>query len=154
MVAAVLLAMLLLEGVARSRAGIVLRAIRDDEDRAALMGYDVAQWKTSALTLSAAVAGFGGACSVVQFGFVSPAVIGLALSTEALIWVALGGRGLLLGAFLGAILVRWGESALSEQLGNWWLLVVGASFVLAVILFPRGLVAEPLLRWAERQPRR
>lgn len=154
MAAAVLLALLLLEGLARSRAGIVLRAIRDDEDRVALMGYDVAQWKTSALTLSAAVAGLGGACFVAQFGFVSPALIGFALSTEALIWVALGGRGLLLGAFLGAVIVRWGEGALSEQLGGWWLLVIGALFVLSVILFPRGLVAEPLLRWAERQPRR
>ncbi len=154
MAATVLLALLLLEGLSRSRAGIVLRAIRDDEDRVALMGYDVAQWKTSVLTLSAAVAGLGGACFVAQFGFVSPALIGFALSTEALIWVALGGRGLLLGAFLGAIIVRWGEGALSEQLGGWWLLVIGALFVLSVILFPRGLVAEPLLRWAERQPRR
>lgn len=154
MAAVVLVVMLVLESLARSRAGIVLRAIRDDEDRVALMGYDTAQWKTSVLTLSAMVAGLGGACFVAQFGFVSPAVIGFALSTEVLIWVALGGRGLLLGAFLGAILVRWGESALSEQLGSWWLLAVGVLFVLAVILFPRGLIAEPLLRWAERQPRR
>ena len=154
MVVAVLTVLLALEALCRSRAGIALRAIRDDEDRVALMGYDVARWKTSALTLSAAVAGLGGACFVSQFGFVSPAVIGFALSTEALIWVALGGRGLLLGAFLGALLIRWVEGALSEHLGAWWLLAVGGLFVLAVILFPRGLVAEPLLRWAERQPKR
>jgi urea ABC transporter permease protein UrtC len=153
MLAVVTLALLVLEGLARSRAGIVLRAIRDDEDRMALLGYDVAQWKTSALTLSAAVAGLGGACFVAQFGFVSPALIGFALSTEALIWVALGGRGLLLGAFLGALLVRWVEGALSETLGAWWLLAVGALFVASVLLFPRGLIAEPLLRWAEREPR-
>jgi urea ABC transporter permease protein UrtC len=142
-----------LDLLTRSRWGIVLRAIRDDEDRVALLGYDVAAYKTTAFTLSAMAAGLGGACFAVQFGFVSPPLIGFALSTEALIWTALGGRTLLAAAFAGAVGVRWLESALSELLGAWWLLAIGLLFVLAVILFPRGLLAEPLLRWAERRGR-
>jgi urea ABC transporter permease protein UrtC len=150
MLGVVLVVFLLAEALVRSRWGVVLRAIRDGEDRVALLGHDVAAWKTTALTLSAAIAGLAGACFVVQFGFVSPPLIGFGLSTEALIWTALGGRGLLLGAFLGALVVRWLEGILSEALGAFWLLAIGALFVVAVILFPRGLIAEPVLRWAER----
>lgn len=151
MLGAAALVVLILEALARSRWGTALRAIRDDEDRVALLGYDVAAYKTTALTLSAMVAGLGGACFVVQFGFVSPPLIGFTLSTEALIWTALGGRTLLAAAFAGALAVRWLEGALSELLGAWWLLAIGALFVLVVILFPRGLLAEPLLRWAGRR---
>jgi urea transport system permease protein len=147
-----LLAFLLLESLGRSRWGSVLRAIRDNEDRTAFLGFDVAAYKTTAFTLSAATAGLAGAAFVTQFGFVSPPLIGFALSTEALIWVALGGRTLLIGAFMGALLVRWLEGVLSGWLGAFWLLAIGALFVIAVILFPRGLVAEPVLRWALRRP--
>lgn len=144
-----LLAFLTLEGLSRSRWGSVLRAIRDNEDRTAFLGFDVAAYKTTAFTLSAAVAGLAGAAFVAQFGFVSPPLIGFALSTEALIWVALGGRTLLIGAFIGAVGVRWLEAVLSVRLGAFWLVAIGALFVIAVILFPRGLVAEPVLRWAQ-----
>jgi urea transport system permease protein len=147
-----LLAFLLLESLGRSRWGSVLRAIRDNEDRTAFLGFDVAAYKTTAFTLSAAAAGLAGAAFVTQFGFVSPPLIGFALSTEALIWVALGGRTLLIGAFMGALLVRWLEGVLSGWLGAFWLLAIGALFVIAVILFPRGLVAEPVLRWVLRRP--
>lgn len=150
MLGVVAVVFLLAEALVRSRWGIVLRAIRDGEDRVALLGHDVAGWKTTALTLSAAIAGLAGACFVVQFGFVSPPLIGFGLSTEALIWAALGGRGLLMGAFLGALVVRWLEGALSEALGAFWLLAIGALFVVVVIVFPRGLIAEPVLRWAAR----
>jgi urea ABC transporter permease protein UrtC len=143
-----------LEALIRSRWGSALRAIRDGEDRLALLGYDVAGYKTTAFAISAVVAGLGGACFVVQFGFVSPPLIGFGLATEALIWAALGGRGVLLTAFLGALLVRWLEGTLSESLGAWWLLALGGLFVLVVVLLPGGLLAEPLLRWSERSPRR
>ena len=74
-----------------------------------------------------------------QFGFVSPALIGFALSTEVLIWTAVGGRGVLLAAFLGALLVRSVEGVLSENLGNYWLLILGLLFVVTVVVAPRGL---------------
>ena len=151
MLGVVAVVLVLGEALVRSRWGQALRAIRDGEDRVAFFGYDVAAYKTTALTLSAAIAGLAGACFVVQFGFVSPPLIGFTLSTEALIWAALGGRSLLLAAFLGAIAVRWLEGALSETLGSFWLLAIGALFVLVVIALPRGLIAEPLLRLTGRR---
>ena len=74
----------------------------------------------------------------------SPALIGVPLSTEVLIWTALGGRQVLLGAFLGALLVRSVESGLSEALGYYWLLGLGVLFILTVVLFPAGLFGRLL----------
>jgi branched-chain amino acid transport system permease protein/urea transport system permease protein len=124
----------------RSPLGTVLHAIRDNDRRTAYFGHDVAAYKTFAFSVSAAVAGFAGALFVSQFGFVSPALIGASLSTEVLIWVALGGRKVMLAAFLGAIIVRWVEGALSAALGSYWLLTLGLLFVVAVVFLPRGLL--------------
>jgi len=132
----------LLEAFIRSRYGIVLRAIRDNQERTAFFGYDTTSYKITAFTLSAAVAGLAGALFVTQFSFASPPLIGFGLSTEVLIWVAMGGRTILLAAFLGALVVRGLEGILSELLGPYWLLALGALFVLTVIFFPRGLIGE------------
>ena len=118
----------------RSPVGTVLRAIRDNDERTAFFGYDVAGYKVFIFTLSGAVAGLAGALFVTEFGFVSPALIGFGLSTEVLIWVALGGREVLLAAFLGAILVRGIEGVLSDVLGSYWLLALGVLFVVSVVL--------------------
>jgi urea transport system permease protein len=131
----------------RAPLGSVLRAIRDHEERTTYFGYDVAGYKRFAFTISGGVAGLAGALFATQFGFVSPALIGFSLSTEVLIWVALGGREVLLAAWLAAILVRTVEGLLSEALGTWWLLALGILFVVAVILLPRG-----LLGWLLRLP--
>jgi len=135
-----------LQGLIRSRYGTVVRAVRDAEERTAFFGYDTAAYKLTVFTLGAAVAGLAGALFVTQFYFVSPPLIGFALSTEVLIWVALGGRGYLLAAFLGALLVKYAEAFLSEYLGAYWLLALGALFALSVIRFPRGLVGEAIHR--------
>ena len=123
----------------RSPFGTVLRAIRDNEDRTGFFGYRVTEYKTLAFTVSAAVAGLAGALFTVQFGFVSPALIGFGLSTEVLIWTAVGGRSVLLAAFLGALVVRSVEGYLSETLGDYWLFFLGIIFVLTVVVAPRGL---------------
>jgi branched-chain amino acid transport system permease protein/urea transport system permease protein len=128
----------------RSPLGTALRAIRDNEVRTSYFGFNVASFKTLAFAASACVAGFAGGLFATQFGFVSPALIGVPLSTEVLIWAALGGREVLLAAFLGAIVVRSVESALSEALGYYWLLVLGMLFVASVIVFPRGLLGRLL----------
>ena len=143
-----LLVYLALEALVRSPYGTVLRAIRDNETRTASFGYDTGAYKLSAFTLGAAVAGLAGALFVTQFSFVSPSVIGFALSTEVLIWVALGGRGWLLAAFLGAILLRFTENWLSESdlLGPWWLLALGALVVACVVIFPHGVIGSLLER--------
>lgn len=131
-----------LESQVRSRRGVVMRAVASDEARTTFLGYDTRAVKLSAFTVSAAVAGFAGALFVAQFGFVSPPLIGFGLSTEVLIWVALGGRHGLLTAFLGAIFVRLAENALADLLGPAWLLGLGLLFVLCVIFLPRGLLGE------------
>ena len=135
-VLAVYLGLLAIE---RSPFGTVFRTIRDNEHRTGFFGYDVTEYKTLAFTISGAVAGLAGALFTAQFGFVSPALIGFALSTEVLIWTAVGGRGVLLAAFLGAVLVRSVEGVLSENLGSYWLLLLGLLFVLTVVVAPRGL---------------
>jgi branched-chain amino acid transport system permease protein/urea transport system permease protein len=120
--------------------GTVMRALRDNDERTAYFGFDVTAYKTFAFTLSGAVAGLAGALFVTQFSFASPALIGFPLSTEVLIWVALGGKEVLLAGFVGAIVVRGVESILSDQLGYYWVLVLGVLFVVSVILLPRGLL--------------
>jgi branched-chain amino acid transport system permease protein/urea transport system permease protein len=128
----------------RAPFGTSLRAIRDNESRTAYFGFDVSVQKTLALAVSGAVAGFAGALFVTQFGFVSPALIGVAMSTEVLIWTALGGREVLMAAFAGALIVRSVEGVLSGTLGHYWLLALGVLFILTVVLFPAGLLGRLL----------
>lgn len=137
---------LLLQALVEGRFGLILRAIRGDEDRTAFFGFDVTARKVWAFTLSGAVAGLAGALFAARFGFVSPPLLGFALSTEILIWTALGGRGILLAAFAGGLVVPQIELRLGDALGAYWLLGLGALFVLTVIVLPRGLIGEPLAR--------
>jgi len=138
----------------RSRFGLVLKAIRGHETRTRSFGYDTARHKVSAFTIGAGVAGLAGALFVTQFGFVSPPLIGFGLSAEVLIWVAVGGRGKLLAACLGAILVRTAEAQFSSMLGDYWLVVLGAVFVVVVMYLPHGLVGEILHRLERAVSRR
>jgi urea transport system permease protein len=144
MLAAAALVYAVLLGIDRSVIGTVLRAIRDNGQRTAYFGYDVSRYKIFAFTISAAAAGLAGGLFVTQFGFVAPSLIGASLSTEVLIWTALGGREVLFAAFLGAIILRSVESLLSETLGHYWLLAMGALFVISVVFFPRGVLGWPL----------
>lgn len=132
--------------VVRSRWGRVLLAIRNHELRAQALGVDLAREKTRAFVLGAAVASLAGALFVTQFNFASPPLIGFSLSAEALIWVAVGGRGSIVAAALGALLVRLAEAWLSGYVGDDWLLALGAVFVLVVVAMPRGVVGELIAR--------
>ncbi len=147
---------IVLEVISRSSYGTVLRAIGINEERTAALGYDTAAYKLTAFTISGGLAGLAGALFVTQFAFASPPLIGFALSTEVLIWVALGGRGLLIAAFLGAIIVRYAEGQFADLFGPYWLLALGGLFLLCVIIVPRGLVGEPVhryLAWAAGRQR-
>jgi len=130
----------------RSDWGLALAALRENELRARTLGYDTGAMKRRAYALSGSVAGLAGALFVVQFGFVSPSLIGFALSTEALIWVALGGRGELVAAALGVIALRLLEGQLSSRLDAWWPLVLGLIFMAVVVLLPRGVFGEAIHR--------
>ncbi|WP_054008805.1 branched-chain amino acid ABC transporter permease [Cypionkella psychrotolerans] len=135
---------LLLLLISRSSFGTLLAAIRSNENRTRYFGFDVTVAKLFAFSLAGMISGLAGALFTAQFGFVSPPLVGFGLSTEVLIWVAVGGREVLLAAFVGAIFVRWVENLLSDKLGQYWLLAMGLMFIFVVILAPRGLFGRIL----------
>lgn len=146
MLALLALVILLMSIIKRTGFGLALAAIRENELRAWTLGHDVRRLKTLAFTLSGMAAGLAGALFVSQFGFASPSLIGFSLSADVLIWVALGGRGHLVAAALGAITIRLLENQFSGTLGTWWPLIAGALFMLSVITLPRGLFGELFAR--------
>ena len=131
---------LLLRWLTGSRAGNVLVAIRDGEDRLRFFGYDPAAIKLGVFVLSATIAGIAGALYVPQVGIISPANMGIVPSIEMVIWVAVGGRGTLLGPIVGALLVNGAKSGLSESFPDIWQYFLGALFIGSVVLFPDGLI--------------
>ena len=140
----VLLVYVLLLAIERSALGTVLAAIRSNEDRTRFFGFGVRTAKLFAFSLSGMIAGLAGALFTAQFGFVSPPLVGFGLSTEVLIWVAVGGREVLLAALVGAMLVRWVENLLSDSFGQYWLLTMGVLFIVVVVIAPRGLFGRLL----------
>lgn len=134
-----LIVYLLLRRYVSSPPGLVLRGIGQNEDRVALLGYDVAAVKRRVLVMSGAIAGLAGALFYVHDGIVSPAAVGVELSTLVLLWVALGGRGTLIGPVVGAVGLSYLNSRLSGTFLDTWLLVVGLVLVAVITLFPAGL---------------
>ena len=136
----VIAAWLLCRWLTRGRFGDALIAIRDDEPRMRFTGYNPTAFKTLVFTVAGALAGISGALYTVQSGIVSPQYMAVPFSIEMVIWVAVGGRGTLLGAVLGAVLINYAKSLISEQLPETWLFVQGALFLLVVTALPDGLV--------------
>jgi urea transport system permease protein len=137
-----------------SRFGRLLVALRDDENRVRFCGYNPALLKTLVFVLSAGLTGLAGALFVPQVGIISPAAMAIVPSIEMVIWVAVGGRGTLIGAVLGALLVNAAKSGLSEQYPSIWQLFMGALFIGAVLLFPNGLVGFAKDLWQRLRTRR
>lgn len=129
--------------VTKSKAGLILQAIRDQEDRVRFFGYDVALFKTMVFCVSAGIAGLAGMLYTVVMEFASPTFLGVQLSLSIVIWCAVGGRQSLVGALLGAILVAGMQGALSESevFLDTWTLVMGALFVLVVLFLPNGIAS-------------
>lgn len=130
--------------IVRSPFGTILAALRDNEVRAEFFGYNIAQFKIVIFAIGAAVAGLAGALFAAVTEFVSPTMLGFGLSTEVLIWVALGGKEVLLASFLGAVLVRVLEAFLSDILTYYWILILGMFFVFCVMFFPKGVFGNLL----------
>lgn len=138
---------LLCRWLVSTRLGRVLVAIRDSEDRARFLGYRVERVKALVFTLSAMLAGLAGALYVPQVGIINPGEFAPLNSIEAVIWVAVGGRGTLVGAVLGAVLVNYSKTWLTGALPEIWLFALGGLFVAVTLLLPRGLIG--LLRRRE-----
>jgi urea ABC transporter permease protein UrtC len=124
--------------VVSSPFGSILSAIKDNEERVEFFGYDVARYKIKIYVISAGLAGLAGALFAAVFSYVGPTIIGFVLSTEVLIWVIVGGKGTLLGAMLGAILVRFLEAFLSDIMAYYWILFLAFIFIVCVMFFPKG----------------
>ncbi len=139
--AALLLASFLLSRwLVRSKTGLVLQAIRDNERRLEFLGYNVANYKILVFAISAALAGLSGLLYAPQVGIITPSQVGVLPSLEIVIWVAFGGRGTLWGALLGAISINWLRSVLTASTPRLWPIILGSLFVTVILLFPRGLV--------------
>ena len=123
-----------------SRAGRVVLAIRDAESRTRFLGYPVESFKLWLFVFSGIIAGIAGALYVPQIGIINPSEFAPINSIEAVIWVAVGGRGTLYGAIAGAVLVNYAKTYLTGAFPEIWLYALGALFILVTLFLPRGVV--------------
>lgn len=125
--------------IMRTKCGRVLVAIRDGENRARFSGYQTASYKTFVYVLSALFTGIAGALFVPFSGIISPSEMSISNSIDMAIWVAVGGRGTLIGAAVGAFVVNITKTLISESFPEIWSYFIGAIFVIVVLFLPRGL---------------
>ena len=139
---ALVLSYLLCQRIVSSKLGRVIVAIRDAEPRVRFLGYSVTHYKLFVFTVSAMLAGLAGALYVPQVGIINPSEFSPAAAIEAVIWVAVGGRGTLYGAVVGAFLVNGVKTFLTSSLPELWLYVLGGLFIAVTLFLPRGLVGS------------
>jgi urea transport system permease protein len=138
---------LLCRWVVSSKFGKVLMGVRDAESRTRFLGYRVEHYKLAVFTLSAMLAGVAGALYVPQVGIINPGEFAPANSIEVVIWVAVGGRGTLAGAILGALVVNAGKTWFTGVLPEFWLFALGALFVFVTLFMPRGILGAAQDIW-------
>jgi urea transport system permease protein len=134
------LAYLVCRYITTSKLGRVLLALRDAESRVRFLGYSVTNAKLFVFTVSSVLAGIAGALYVPQVGIINPSEFSPGNSIEIAIWVSVGGRGTLLGAIIGAVLVNLAKTWLTSAMPEIWLFFLGGLFVASTLLFPRGVV--------------
>jgi urea transport system permease protein len=137
---ALALSVLVCSAIVNSKLGKVMVAIRDAESRTRFLGYRVEDIKLFAFVVSAIMAGVAGALYVPQVGIINPGEFAPENSIEAVIWVAVGGRGTIIGPIVGAILVNAGKSYFTGALPEYWLFALGGLFVVVTLFMPRGIV--------------
>jgi urea transport system permease protein len=135
------LGFLLCQWLVKSKFGKVLVAIRDEEARVRFLGYRVENYKLAAFVLSACLAGIAGALYVPQVGIINPSEFSPANSIEIVVWVAVGGRGTLVGAALGAVVVNYAKTYFTTGvLAPYWLFALGGLFIFVTLILPKGIV--------------
>ncbi len=127
----------------KTKFGLVKRAVRDSETRVLFSGYAAANYKLFIFVVCAMIAAVGGALYVPQVGIINPSEMTPEKSLEAVVWVAIGGRGTLLGPVIGAVTVNALKSWATRAYPDLWLLILGGLFVLVVLLMPKGIVGLP-----------
>ena len=136
--------------IVQSRAGRVVLAIRDAESRTRFLGYPVESFKLWLFVFSGIIAGIAGALYVPQIGIINPSEFAPINSIEVVIWVAVGGRGTLYGAIVGAVLVNYAKTYLTGAFPEIWLYALGAMFVLVTLFLPRGIIGLVSARGKEK----
>ena len=147
--AALIATLLLGRFIVTSRYGRVLAAIRDSETRVLFCGYDTVHYKLFVWTLSAVLCAIAGALYVPQVGIINPSEMSPANSIEIAIWVAMGGRGTLVGPIIGAFLVNGGKSIFTQYFPEFWLYLLGLIFILVTLFLPAGVLGL-LDRWRRK----
>jgi urea transport system permease protein len=127
----------------RTKFGKIQRAVRDSENRVLFSGYAAANFKLFVFVVSAIIAGLAGALYVPQVGIINPSEMAPDKSLEAVVWVAVGGRGTLIGPVVGAIAVNALKSWATRAFPDLWLIILGAMFVIVVLFLPKGIVGLP-----------
>lgn len=138
--AALLIVYALCRLLTKARFGSVIKSVRDNEARLQFLGYNPAVFKIAIFTIAAFFAGFAGMIYLPMTSFISIEAAGVSFSTTILVWLAIGGRGNLTGAMVGALLVSFLQSTLSEVFGNMWQLVLGVVLILIVYFLPKGII--------------
>ncbi|MCB1495028.1 MAG: urea ABC transporter permease subunit UrtC [Bauldia sp.] len=152
---ALIVAYIICKAIIASRFGKVLVAIRDAESRTRFLGYRVEHYKLLVWTLSACMAGVAGALYVPQVGIINPGEFEPANSIEVVIWVAVGGRGLLVGPIVGAIVVNFAKSWFTTgALAPYWLFALGGLFIGVTLFLPKGIVGTIAGQWDALKQRR
>lgn len=126
-----------------SKFGLIQRAVRDSENRVLFSGYATADFKLFVFVIAAVISGLGGALFVPQVGIINPSEMGADKSIEAVIWVAVGGRGSLVGPILGAIGVNSLKSYATHSFAEQWPYILGVLFIFVTLFMPKGLVGLP-----------
>ena len=132
--------------IVKTRLGRVVTALRDQESRVRFLGYRVEMYKLWVFVFSAMLAGIAGALYVPQVGIINPSEFSPLNSLELVVWVAVGGRGTLYGAIIGAVLVNYGKTILTGLMPEIWLFTLGAVFILVTVFLPEGLAGLWLKR--------
>lgn len=141
---------ILVRWLTRSHFGKVIKAVRENEKRVNYFGYNSDNYKIIVFSISAMLAGFAGMLFVSMNGFISPTDIGVTFSTMIVLWVAIGGRGTLMGAVIGAIGINWISNSLSEFYPDVWQLFLGLIMVVVVMYLPDG-VFGTIKNWRIRE---
>lgn len=127
----------------RTKFGLVQRAIRDSETRVLFSGYSAANYKLFVFVVAAGIAALGGALYVPQVGIINPSEMTPDKSLEAVVWVAVGGRGTLFGPVLGAVVINALKSWATRAIPDMWLILLGSLFLVVVLFLPQGLISIP-----------